>query len=252
MRRTRPQNKSASPNFGTAALQELLSKSPTLRADFVETQRAYRMRLAQIESKLAGDEEIRRHLDRLERAKADRAMVLQILAIEIEGRQKRGNQRASRPWRQEMRQRNRNLRSLARGLESIASEVEKTYADTATHPDLFRVALLIVREGAVTPASKRVPRKTIKGMRACAADLLEKARQIGDILKKETPGIKRGPGFSLLRLVQVQTGDAKRHLQSLAEMLHAAYELFRIKQPVSTESLEKLLVRHVLPRLKPR
>ena len=87
-------------------------------------------------------------------------------------------------------------------------------------------------------------------MRACAADLREKARQYGVVLKAETPRIARNPVVLLLAYLQSRTGNAREHLGTILEILNAAYSLYGIGKSATTDALEKMLVRHVLPRLK--
>ena len=157
MKRKHPQNKSWNRNLGTPAHQDLLAKDPALATGFRQEQAAYRKRLSQLRTELAGDREITGNLDRLKRAGAGRDKVLRVLAFEIEGklkRKQRGHALA------EIRRRNHNLRSLATSLESIASQVETVYADPTTHPEIFVVALQRVADGRVTPASESPARNS--------------------------------------------------------------------------------------------
>lgn len=188
MKRTDLSWKANSPALGTAAHQELLSKSPEYAKEFKDEQASYRKRLATIESDLAAIDEVPTCLDRLEQAGADRRVVLHLLAIEVAGRR----------WPKELRRHVRYMRGLAGRLDSITEEVEKVFADPKTYPDLLLVSLQVKRQGPVTPASERVPREDIAAMRKRAESLRTKAAEFGQMLKRGLPSVKRGPVEVLL------------------------------------------------------
>jgi hypothetical protein len=103
-------------------------------------------------------------------------------------------------------------------------------------------------------------KKTVKGMRQAAADLNNKALGFGRVGYAIGPAVRRQPLVSLLRHAYraMRTNWGWREsrqkfrrdcLQPLAELLHAVCEKRGIKKSTTSESLEKLLVRYVLPEM---
>jgi hypothetical protein len=213
----------------------------------------YQKRLAQLEGELASNKEIKREIDRLERASADPGLVLHLLAMEIKQKMEpEGKPKWKSRWLADMRRRRANLGSVARRLKDIATEVESAYADDWNHPDFVMLSWLLARDDHPVSASERIPREEIAGMRDCARHLQEKAEQFGELSKYSSPRLERRPVQSLLAHIQQATGNALQHLPGLSLMLHEAYRQFDIKKPANQESLEKVLRRHVLAPLKAR
>lgn len=224
---------------GTAAHQELLSKSPHYGEGFEEVQLGYRLKLLKIERELEGIYAIRSALNKLSQGGADRQKILRFLAIEVHGRS----------WPREMQRTKRNLQSLAKRLSSMADEVERSASDVTTWPDIWGVAFQDVTESPVG-LSERAPREMIDAMRAFAADLKNRARNLGIIGKRKITVERRRTLMYLLAHVHLATSDVRRYFLLLAEMLTDAYEKYQIRKGPTPESLEKLFARHVLPKLK--
>ena len=206
---------------------------------------AQRREYAELESKLAENPEIQGYINPMEKVGLKGSDVLKFLAIEV------GARLRHRELLMNRRRHVHLIRKLARALAKIADAVEGVYADPNTYPDLLKVALESGPENAIVSAT-RVPKKRLEHMRALADDMKVKARDLGDFFRRGEPpdAAIRAPVVELLRYVHRSTGDARPHMQILANMLHCAYEVCGIKrETVSKESLSMLLTRHVLPSL---
>lgn len=228
------------------ALRELLAKSPRLAREFAQSQAEYRKRLEQIKNRLRQPGTFAGALNRLESTGVDLRRFLHILAIEIHGRSA-----IEAP-----RDQKEKLRALASRLRNLTSEIEQAYQNEATYADLWLVALHAVHDGPVLvelcaknrASAGQLPGGWILTMRDCADDLTEKARRLGQLAKNETPYIKSQALKTLLADVQSATGNARRYLPLLAEIIVTAYEVCGVQRHAPTpDSLGKILTRHVLP-----
>jgi hypothetical protein len=198
--------------------------------------------LAEFERKLAEDPEMQGYINQMEKAGLRGSWVLNFLAIEVGARLKHRELLMNR------RRHVRRIRKLAQDLAKIADAVEGVYADPNTYPDLLNVALESGPTKAIVSA-KRVPKGRLEEMWALADDLKIMAQDLGDFFRRGGPpdAAIRAPVVELLSYVHRGTGDARPHMQILANMLHRTYEVCGIKkEAVSKESLSMLLVRHVL------
>jgi hypothetical protein len=211
---------------------------------FAKAQAKYRVNLSRLATELGKVEEIRGGLGRLERAGADKSTILHGLAIAILMKKRRTL------GLDKLRLIPRELRSLAKRMRDMAGELEQTYAKEETYPYLVAVALHMVRDTDVPAASEGIPRELISQMRACADDLEAKAKEHGLNFKSIMPVWNRWPEADLVAYVHHATGDVRPHLGTICEMLGWAYHTQRIKRDFTIDRLEKVLSRHVLPRLK--
>lgn len=230
------------------------AQADTARKDGLEFRRAqdaYRKRLEQIKRKFAAVPMLSRGkvrgvtaLDRLELAGVDRNRFLHILAIETD--------RYQHSMLRNVKRRKESLKKLARRLQSITDEVERMYRSDEIYAGRWVESLKGSYDESTAKDADQTSRERIRGMRACADDLLDKGLLLGDFTKSHTPYVKSLAMKVLLAEVQSRTGDASAHLHNLVAIIQAAFEACGVKGRVPTPgSLEKVLKRHVLPRLRP-
>lgn len=229
------------PADASPALRKLLNNNSRRSREFEESQLKYRERLERIKNKLRQPGTFQGGLSRLISAGANGDRLLHILAIEVLGR--------SMP--REVTREKTKIKALAKRLRNITSEVEKAYLSEATYSDEWSIAIHALYDGSV---QKNAPvwREWIRSMRVCADDLEEKARALGQLAKNEIPHVKSQAVKILLAEVHATTGDARRHVPLIAELLVAAYATCGIqkRRTPSAGSLKKYLTRYVLPRMQ--
>jgi hypothetical protein len=165
-------------------------------------------------------------------------------------------------WRQDRRIRRnpQNWRRLARRIRKVVGEVEYTYSNDSTRPDVLAMSLGGIAWLEPAPPLYN-PQEAIERMRDVASDLEEKARLSGRIRKTAIPWMRRRPEVALLRHAWKATPlsaskPSRKRLrnlfQLLAELLHTVYEAYGVKPRFSADSLQKTFKRHVLPGLAAR
>jgi hypothetical protein len=227
--------KSNAIKLGSRAHQRLLANSPQYKRAFLEEQGRTKQWLRKTKREINDLLRSSNSLRRLEEAGVIRERILQILALEVRGR----------CWLRDLRLTKANLKSLANRLRSLADEVQRTYGDNVTYLEFWLLALQQDQKRPPIPASRRIPRSLIREMGSRAKELDDMARKMGNFLQRATPVARRQPLTLLLAEVHARTGNLRRHLVPLSEILLDVYERYGIKSKVSDYKLAKHFSRHV-------
>jgi len=242
------------PPYWSPAIKQVASESPDFRQQFIEAAPWYQKVLEETQREIVASPDVKSILEELKAKGILPARVVKHAAqfVLLE----------KAPWRWNLEENKKRLHAVAKRLRKIADEVEATYRSDAIRPDLWAMQLGVLAK-TVPPCNTK---KAIKGMRQTAADLTQKAQGFGRVRHLIGPAVRRQPVVSLLRHVYRATWtnwndenkDARRNsrekfrrdcLQPLAELLDAVCEKHGIKKTPTSESLEKLFIRYVLPEL---
>jgi hypothetical protein len=229
--RTRSQDKLP----GSPAFQRLLAGDQARAQDFFSTQAAFRARWEKIKREIVAIEGVNDNLIRLKNAGAVCDTILHLIAIEVTRGSALRDMRAAKD----------RTKRAAKHLRQKADELEQLYRDETSYPEMWGVALQKIRSGKIVPVARRLPRRLLSEMRACADELHGFAGQFGQILKRYSPEYKREPTRLLLAYTHKAAGGVHRHLPSIAAILTDAYEKYGIKKTATAEGLAKIFKRHV-------
>ena len=175
------------------------------------------------------------NLSYLERAGADKAKVLRLLALCATG----DNERLV----ESMRRKTRQLVRLSQTLEQLATQVEKTFADSFTFSAVWAAFLL--------PPQDKFP--DVDGLRRFSNPAVTQMRRLSKALYWEDRKLRRlstlYPKFianwglsALLHNIQKDTGNF--HDERLADLLQAAHQACGSTKEFSGEGLRKFRQRH--------
>ena len=228
-------SKSNAIKSGSHAHQQLLAKNPQYKQEFLEEQGRTKQWLRKTKREIADLLRSSNSLRRLEKAGVISERLFYILALEVKDRH----------WLRALRLTKVNLKTLANKLRRLADEVQLTYGDNATHLEFWLLALQQDQKRPPVPASKRIPRSLLREMRSRAEQLDGMAREMGEFLKRATPVARRQPLTFLLAEVHARTGNLRRHLVPLGEILLDVYEKYGIKRKISNYKLAKHFSRNV-------
>lgn len=223
-------------------------------------QNAFRERIGQIKNWLESHNKkalkVRRGIERLTPAGLLRDAAFYVLALQVAHQEK-----LRKPsWPKETRRHNRNLRSLAKRLRTIAAEVEEVNSKTESHLRLTEIMLReimpqVQRNAPVLTESDPARREWVTAVRALADDLVAKANGLGELGKAENARLCRSvlPHLTCLALPMSRSGGAppekntrevSERFQILAEIIATAYGAFHIPDPPNAESLRLMGSHH--------
>lgn len=241
---------SKTPSYGTSQHEGWLKRSGgTSMQEFLQAQQEYRDRIKQIEDRLYSRrcDKVVRLLERLDGSGAKRYKVLRGVAQDIASK--------GRKWPAARRNMVRTANRTADRLHAFADELEKLCSNPALYCDLWILAAQQVAEPEPPPGcrpapaptvAERIPYPLFDAMRHYADWLHENARLLGEFSREDAPRVARSHVVNLIRYIHCATGDATKHLGTLAELLEAAYTECGIKtKPPTRDALMKMFERHV-------
>jgi hypothetical protein len=229
------------------AIQQLASENPEFGRQFIEALPWYQKVLEKTQREIAALREFKSLLEKLDRRIRPERILKHVAGFVL---------LEQGPWKSNLQENKVRLRRLAKRVRKMADKVEATYSSDSIRPELWAMQLGVLTE--------TVPlydfQKAIEGMRQTSDDLNKKAQGFGLVRHAITPAVRRQPLVSLLQHAYRATftnwdWPESRHqfrrdcLQPLAELLDAVCEKRGIKKSTTRESLEKLLVRYVLPEV---
>lgn len=199
------------------------------------TQKAYKDRLQEIETKIENVNGVSFELGRLAKAGADPKKILGLLALAVNEIQ----------WPTKMRKRQEALRSLAGQMRTVANHAERESLNPLSYSDVWKAIFGKLDWSAVREPSNRAPLPLFQAMREYANGVAGQANSFGHVLKTNLPKERRYPQEMLLLYVHKSTGNASRHLVEVTQLLMHAYDTFGIRRKVTIESLTRVWERHV-------
>jgi hypothetical protein len=146
-----------------------------------------------------------------------------------------------------MRKAQRQLRSLAKQLRTVASHAERLGLDPYTHLELLSpFADLAFERFKEQEPRRRAPVGLFRAMRGYADWTEEQARKFGRCLRKNSQ--KEGDLGVMFLLFQVHSQTGELFAAALARLLTEASQAVGRPREFTADQLTKMFERHVLPK----